>query len=58
MAEEQKQPERRVSLVITIVIDSVPVSEVSDLEEQAFQLGDEWQARVNINKAEPRPISA
>lgn len=58
MAETKEQPERKVSLVITIVIDSVPISEVGDLEEQAFQIGDEWQARVNVNKSEPRPTPA
>lgn len=55
MANDEVKPERNVSLVITIVIDSVPASEVAGLEEEAFQLGDEWGARVNINKAEPRP---
>lgn len=47
--------ERMVSVVITIVIDSVPNSQVAPLEEQAFQVGDEWGARVNVQKGEPRP---
>jgi hypothetical protein len=51
---DNKTPARKVSLVITIVIDSVPSDEVAALEEQAFQIGDEWGARVNVSKAEPR----
>lgn len=51
---EQEQSERNVSLIISIRIDSVPLSEVAALEAQAFDLGDEWGAQVDINKGAPR----
>lgn len=54
MADDKQPEERRVSITITIRIESVPASEVAALEEQAFQVGDEWGAQVDINKGAPR----
>lgn len=53
---DKTQDERMVSIVITIMIDSVPNSQVGALEEQAFQVGDEYGARVNVSKSEPRGV--
>ena len=56
MAEQEVQPKRMVSMVITIILDAVPNDETPALEEQALQVGDEWGARVNISKAEARGV--
>jgi hypothetical protein len=53
--EQNAQQERRVSLIITIRLDSVPVSEVARLEEEAMSLGDEYGAQTDIIKSNPRP---
>ena len=58
MEEEQKKDERMVSVLITIRIDSVPLSAVADLEKQAFDVGDEWGASVDINKGQPRNVDS
>ena len=58
MADVKPTEERKVSITITIRIDNVPASEVAALEEQAFQVGDEWGAQVDINKGAPRGLPA
>lgn len=56
MTDEKTNPEeRRVSVVITIRIDAIPLSEVAEIEKQAFDVGDEWGAVVNVNKGAARP---
>lgn len=57
MATEKDVPARSVQLIINIVIDSVPADEVAALKEQAYQLGDEWGARVNVNETPARTPS-
>lgn len=47
--------DRKVSVIITIRIDSIPLSEVAAIEKQAFDVGDEWGAVVNVNKGAARP---
>lgn len=56
MTDEQGKTERMVSVLITIRIDSVPLSAIADLEEEAFKVGDEWGASVDINKGQPRNV--
>ena len=56
MTDETTKPaDRPVSVIITIRIDSIPLSEVAEIEKQAFDVGDEWGAVVNVNKGAARP---
>lgn len=57
MAEQKAEQSRMVQLVINIVIDAVPLDAVNALKEQAYQLGDEWGARVNVNETPTRTVT-
>ena len=56
MAEQTDQKERLVSLLITIRIDAIPASQVQAIEEEAFRVGDEFGAQVDINKGAARNV--
>lgn len=55
MAEINQNNERHVSMIITIRIDDLPLSEAQRIEAEALQVGDEWNAQTEINKGDPRP---
>jgi len=55
MAENNQVNDRLVSLLITIRIDSIPASQVAQIEDEAFRVGDEFGAQVDINKGAARP---
>lgn len=56
MPENNKPVDREVSLIITIRINSIPSSQVAQIEEEAFRVGDEYGAQVDINKGVARPV--
>lgn len=55
MAGEDQNKERLVSMVITIRIDAIPLSEAQRIEAEALAVGDEWGAQTEIMKGDPRP---
>lgn len=56
MADKSQTDERMVSMIITIRIDSIPLSEAQKIEEEALRVGDEWGADTDINKGAPRGL--